>query len=560
MITKPPSQRYYDHFPHLTLFYSTNPLIQAQSHFKLGNYSQAWSFYKDLKLVDWKDIWMCTESLVRIARFDEVLKRFGNLEIDFETYPEFKGEFCLWRARAYLAVHRKEKATENLILGLQIDKWNVNIWQTLVQEQIISEKELETIYKTHWSNCLLDSSYDDMIRGIHKSGHQNDSIESLIMSPKTPLRTSGIAENDTQGHNHVDYTSLLENETVIGLNIGLMILRDQTFILQKLEKEFNPVFQTEHVQWKLAKWLLKQERYDQAYSIASKYVQLNDESISKLVSMTREHITIYLTCLVQLKKKDELFFIGHNLVERHGHLSESWFAVGCYYYCIESYIQAEKYFKKAIGMDESFLDSWLTLGHVLSYKDDSEQALQAYRTSHKLFPGAHSCVLCLGMEYAKTNNLLLAEKFVLQARDMCESSDPLVHNELGVIKYKLQEFSEALHHFLYALSLKPTNQISTPDQWSTIHFNMGHCYRKLERYTEAIHHYTESLSLRPNDGSIYCAIGFTYHLSGKIDKAIEYYHHSLGHQCDDQHLASELLSRALKAIGRLKTDEIVPLS
>ena len=40
--------------------------------------------------------------------------------------------------------------------------------------------------------------------------------------------------------------------------------------------------------------------------------------------------------------------------------------------------------------------------------------MAAYRTASRLFPGSHLPVLCIGMEYQRTNNLLLAEQFYLQ--------------------------------------------------------------------------------------------------------------------------------------------------
>ena len=44
-------------------------------------------------------------------------------------------------------------------------------------------------------------------------------------------------------------------------------------------------------------------------------------------------------------------------------------------------------------------------------------------------------VLCIGMEYQRTNNLPLAEQFFLQACQICPT-DPLVYNELGVLYYR----------------------------------------------------------------------------------------------------------------------------
>jgi hypothetical protein len=121
-------------------------------------------------------------------------------------------------------------------------------------------------------------------------------------------------------------------------------------------------------------------------------------------------------------------------------------------------------------------------------QDESDQALVAYRTAAKLFPGCHLCTLFVGMECARTNNLQLASRvrrfnqtaqampaidahqpsfypalsiansrepfFALRVADnhvphglpqyfeqavaICPN-DPHVYNEIGVIHYKNQE-------------------------------------------------------------------------------------------------------------------------
>jgi hypothetical protein len=44
------------------------------------------------------------------------------------------------------------------------------------------------------------------------------------------------------------------------------------------------------------------------------------------------------------------------------------------------------------------------------------QAMAAYRTANRLFPGLHMPLLGMGMEYQRMNNLHLAEQMFLQVR------------------------------------------------------------------------------------------------------------------------------------------------
>lgn len=46
---------------------------------------------------------------------------------------------------------------------------------------------------------------------------------------------------------------------------------------------------------------------------------------------------IYIICLVELKKINELFLLGYKLVDNYSYKVVVWYVVGCYYYVIEKY-------------------------------------------------------------------------------------------------------------------------------------------------------------------------------------------------------------------------------
>jgi anaphase-promoting complex subunit 6 len=53
------------------------------------------------------------------------------------------------------------------------------------------------------------------------------------------------------------------------------------------------------------------------------------------------------------------------------------------------------------------------------------------------------------------------------------------------------------------------------------------------KYKEAFEQYKKSNQLRPESGSTYTALGFTKHIMGETEVAIEYYHKALGLDPDD---------------------------
>ena len=96
---------------------------------------------------------------------------------------------------------------------------------------------------------------------------------------------------------------------------------------------------------------------------------------------------------------------------------------------------ARKYFNKANRIDKHFAASWIAFGHSFAAVDESDQAMAAYRTAARLFPGCHLANLFIGMEYLRTNNLKTALLSFNEAKKICDN-DPLVFNEIGIVYYK----------------------------------------------------------------------------------------------------------------------------
>ena len=94
---------------------------------------------------------------------------------------------------------------------------------------------------------------------------------------------------------------------------------------------------------------------------------------------------------------------------------------------------------KSTSLDPNFAAAWIGFGNAFAAQDESDQAMASYRTTSRLCPGSHLPGLCIGMEYLRTNNLALAHQYVEQAAQMCPT-DPLVHNELGAILFKMRRW------------------------------------------------------------------------------------------------------------------------
>ena len=198
-------------------------------------------------------------------------------------------------------------------------------------------------------------------------------------------------------------------------------------------------------------------------------------------------------------------------------------------------------------------------------------------------------MLYMGMEHLRTNNIPLAGHFLKSARSM-EKYDPLCCNKLGVWAYRSKDWKDAIRWFVLALRLyveadvsekaslawnsdspmseskvtKPRFEFgqrqgrdtaaSFSDKdcvdfcldafWEPTIFNLGQSYRKLKRFQDATQCFQKCLALCPEKAMSFSALGFTRHLAGDLDGAIEAYHQALSRKPDDP-FATEMLNRAM---------------
>ena len=279
-----------------------------------------------------------------------------------------------------------------------------------------------------------------------------------------------------------------------------------------------------------------------SFAAMTTMVTASEPGPSGLGSSTSPILLLHIGCLSELGYRNELFLLAHRLVEENASSPLSWYAVGCYYMCIGSYNSARRYFSKSTAVDTRFIPSWMGFAHSFAAQDESDQAMAAYRTAARLFPGSHAPVLAMGVEYGRTGNYLLAEQSLMQALSIMPG-DPAVYNELAVVKFRSREYDSAVYWMTECLRRLPE---PLGVAWVSVANNMGHIQRKMGNYSHAIFYYERALRLTPKDPHVLASLGFTHHLIGgkSIDVAIEYYHKALALTPHDNFI-TEMLNSAL---------------
>ncbi|KAF4780225.1 tetratricopeptide [Colletotrichum scovillei] len=261
---------------------------------------------------------------------------------------------------------------------------------------------------------------------------------------------------------------------------------------------------------------------------------------------------LHLACLYQLKMKNALFLVSHDLADNHPEEPCSWLAVGIYYFAIDKIAEARRYFSKASMMDAHFGPAWIGFAHTFAAEGEHDQAISAYSTAARLFMGTHLPQVFLGMQNHALNNMTLAEEFLKTAYGLCKT-DPLLLNEMGVVKYHQDKPQEAVQFFRAALKIAADID-SDPQAWLAPRTNLAHAYRRLRLWKDAHMEFDEVLRQGGKDATIFCAKALIYLEEGRPEKAVVPLHEALAINPQDS-IATELLNKALEETSTIDVAE-----
>ncbi|KAG9103103.1 anaphase promoting complex subunit cdc16 [Ceratobasidium sp. 370] len=195
-------------------------------------------------------------------------------------------------------------------------------------------------------------------------------------------------------------------------------------------------------------------------------------------------------------------------------------------------------------MDPRFGPAWIAFAHAFAYEGEHDQAIVAYSTSARLFPGSHLPQLFIGIEHIQLSNMQLAESHLSAAASLCDT-DPVLLNELGVVAYENRRYEEALGHFSNAAA-RAGEVRGSQAIWSTLYLNQAHAHRKLGRIDEAKAGYMRVLELEPRHAVAISSLGVAHHLLFELEDAIARYHEALAIEPLSAHVI-DLLNNAVQA-------------
>ncbi|KAF0472764.1 ApcC hetero-tetramer Cut9-Hcn1 [Gigaspora margarita] len=143
-------------------------------------------------------------------------------------------------------------------------------------------------------------------------------------------------------------------------------------------------------------------------------------------------------------------------------------------------------------MDSHCGPAWVGFGHILAIESEHGQAITAYSTTAKLYPG----------------------------------------------------YAQSVDSFKNALKVAEETKCQ-PQVWETIWINLGHAFRQLGELDNAESYFQKVVSMSPPNANVLTVLGYIYHVKEEFEEAIMYYHEALG-ICPYDPITHDLLNSCLK--------------
>ena len=471
---------------------------------------------------------------------------------------------CCWRGQAYYETGHALRATKYWKRALEMDCQMQKAWDSLLQRNLISAEEaFDLIFSLQFSPELewLRALYLANIE-LTPAGKLDDQANAATMNNETMFSEFGLAhEENSSNQSFALHSKSLDASSIHIMDSPIPIFTPgankktdtSTSKLSMIQTHVNEAFEKLRKDYQLdqSPQVLAMaarrayRRYD--WKVALDYC----EQLTQVDPFLSDAAFCYVATLVMLGYKRVLFRLAHEWVEASPKSAKAWFAVGAYYYSCERFHVAQRHFCRATRLDPQCTEAWIAFGCSFAACDESDQALASFRAAQRLSPGEHTSLLYMGMEYVRTNHLVLANYFLQASMTNSSGADPLCLHELGVLSSQRGKLDEAIGWFQKALrsavggeSMDESIELCMDSYWEPTLYNLGHCLRKIREFDAAAACYNRCIALCPDKHSTYSAYAFAKHMQGDLDIAINFYHQALSCKPEDS-FSEGLLSRAL---------------
>ncbi|KAF4690243.1 Anaphase-promoting complex subunit, partial [Perkinsus olseni] len=272
-----------------------------------------------------------------------------------------------------------------------------------------------------------------------------------------------------------------------------------------------------------------------------------------------------LATLTTTDAADEIFLYAEKLLERSAGLSqladrpEPWYAAGIYHQCAAdmadgnfAHVHREssrRYLARALEVCPHFGPAWIALGRSFAVNDETERAIQAYRSATKHCPEWHMPWLLIGMEHLRVGHSesysgqgvhlehATALTYLERAKDLTPI-DSEVRNQIGIYHSKSGDHEQAIKSFIEAIESENSRKhgrvaVAQTKNFARYQNNLAFSLCQNGQLEEAAEACQKALKAAPNGN---CAeameshqmLAFVLSKQGRPSQAIDHYHQAIG--------------------------------
>ncbi|KAF4650618.1 Anaphase-promoting complex subunit, partial [Perkinsus olseni] len=254
-------------------------------------------------------------------------------------------------------------------------------------------------------------------------------------------------------------------------------------------------------------------------------------SLNLLIDPSPGMLQAYITNAQLIWPKEELpFFTDGNFAHVHRESSR-------------------RYLARALEVCPHFGPAWIALGRSFAANDETERAIQAYRSATKHCPEWHMPWLLIGMEHLRVGHAesysgqgvhlehATALTYLERAKDL-NQTDSEVRNQIGIYHSKSGDHEQAIKSFIEAIDLENSRKHGRVAAAQTKNFaryqnNLAFSLCQDGQLEEAAEACQKALKAAPNGN---CAeameshqmLAFVLSKQGRPSQAIDHYHQAIG--------------------------------
>ncbi|PWN35831.1 TPR-like protein [Meira miltonrushii] len=452
--------------------------------------------------------YLAAQCMTRQGKYQEALDELSDWKSEHndlleQSYKQpsrdglIKLSSSIWHLKGLIQLHLRntEEARESFMRSLSLDIKNFESFDHLVRGHLLTATQ-------QW-DFIQNLEY------VAQAGEDPAQLEALHV-----VRLLYTARLDKSGRIHAQQAAAARRQLV-----GIYGLGNSPDVLLGLAEE-----------------MFSRMRYEDAYTVTQRIMELCKNHEASL--------PVHISTMYMIERlRPALYLLAHHLTDADPDMAAGWYAVGCWYFGTKRWLEARKYFSKAVQMDPRFAPGWVAFAHTFAYEGESDQAVISYSTAERNFSANFLIKLFLGMEHLSQGNLTLAELYLTGSAEVWEE-DALSRNERGVVAYYSGRMEEAIH--LFRSALEAAKDVQQPAKaWISTHLNLAFALRKTGQLPSARQSFLRVLELDPDMGIAYTGVAMCFHGEGEVDEAITWYHRALASDPTDKH-ANELLSFALQ--------------